>query len=177
MDDRAVQEHEHDLRSLLGIGHANFGEQRGQLAEHFVLVRDNHGCCRVIVVGHVESGAHVRADAEASPVVIGTTRGAFEERQQPLASAAVRGVADQPRAVIEVAFRQGLGDELVLAGEVAIERHLSGTGPLRDRRGRSGVKTPKSDELRGGLEDALACVSGSCHCRTYDTLRSRTTID
>ena len=163
VDDRAVQEHEHDLRSLLGIGHANFGEQRSQFAEHPVLVRDNHRCCRVIVVGQVESGAHVRAADEATPALIGTTRRAVEERQQPLASCPVRGVADQPRSVMKVTFRQGLGDELILAGEVAIQRHLAGAGPLGDRGGRGGGKPADRDELRGGLEDALACVPCSCH--------------
>ena len=39
---RAVQEHQHDVRSSLGIGHADFGEQRGQFAAHSILVRDNH---------------------------------------------------------------------------------------------------------------------------------------
>jgi len=161
VDDRAVQEHEHHVRALLGIGRANFGEQRSQLAEHSVLVRDNHRCRRVIVVGQVESGAHVRAADEATPAVIGTTRGALEERQQSLARCPVRRVTDQPRAVIEVTFCQGLGDELILAREVAIQRHLPGAGPLGDRGGSGGGKPADGHELCGGLEDALACVSCS----------------
>ena len=95
--------------------------------------------------------------------------------QQPLAGRYVRGVAEQQRAVIKVTFGQGLGNELILAGEVAIQRHLSGAGPLGDRGRRGGVETPDRHELRGGVEDALACVSCSCHA-TYDTLWSRSTI-
>ena len=76
--DGAVQEHQHDVRSLFGIGHANFGEQCSQFAEHSVLVRDRHGCCRVIVVGQAESGADVRAADVATPEAIGAARDAVE---------------------------------------------------------------------------------------------------
>ena len=62
-----------------------------------------------------------------------------------------------------VALGEVFLDELVLAGEVAIQRHLSGAGPLGDRGGRRGVKPAERDELRGGLDDPLACVSLYCH--------------
>ena len=91
--------------SLLGIGRANLGEQRCQFVEHSVLVRDNYSCCRVIVVGQVQSGADVWAADEPGPAAIGTTGGAVEQREQPLARCPVRRVADQPRAEIEVTFR------------------------------------------------------------------------
>jgi NADPH:quinone reductase-like Zn-dependent oxidoreductase len=175
VDDRAVQEHQHDLRSLLGVGHANFGEQRSQFAVHSVLVRDNHRCCRVIVVGHVKSGTHVWAADEAAPEAIGDARGVVKHGKQPIAGRYVRRVAEQQRAVTQVLFRQCRGDELILAGEVAIQRHLARAGALGDRGRRGGVKTPDGDELRGGLEDALACVSCTWH-RTYDTLRSRSRL-
>ena len=58
---------------------------------------------------------------------------------------------------------QGLGDELVLAGEVAIQRHLARAGALGDRGRGGGIKTSERDELLGRLEDPLACVSCSCH--------------
>jgi hypothetical protein len=94
VDDGAVQEHEHDVRSLLGIGHADFAEQRSQFVEHPVLVRDNHRYRRVTVVGQIESGAHVRAADEAGPEAIGDARGVVEHGKQPLARCPVRGLAE-----------------------------------------------------------------------------------
>ena len=48
------------------------------------------------------------------------------------------------------------GDQRILRGEVAIERHLVGAGRLGDRVDADGMDAAAIEQLAGGREDALA---------------------
>ena len=61
-----------------------------------------------------------------------------------------------PEARVVVA--QPLGDELVLRREAAVQRHLGGVGLGGDRLHADGADALAVKEIRGGVEDALACV-------------------
>src|SRR3954447_9443915 len=146
----AVQEQRQLLAELLGVGGAGLAGRRSEPRRKGLLVVAGEQAGRMLRVLDLDGGPDERTQGRVD----------VEDSEEPLAGCEVGAVEDLGQKVgIEPA--QVLGDELVLAGEVLVQRalgHLCRCAELVDA---GGVDALVEEKALRRAEDALARASAA----------------